>query len=159
MGGTETSPCSPDPHFSSKPFAGKAGRGDARHPPRHPSLAPSPSYVAVGSPPAPPPSPNPLYLGVRDTVVALPSLGDVAPASCVTSCFLNPSARARGGSGCGVLLGGAWVDRLELGTALKPCCWHGDVTAGCRLAAPLSSCSWKRDCHFVSGWDVLESLA
>ena len=92
-------------------------------------------------------------------MVALPSLGDVAPASCVTSCFLNPSARARGGSGCGVLLGGAWVDRLELGTALKPCCWHGDVTAGCRLAALLSSCSWKRDCHFVSGWDVLESLA
>lgn len=31
--------------------------------------------------------------------------------------------------------------------------------AGCRLTAPLSSHSWKRDCHCVSDRDMLESLA
>lgn len=96
-------------------------------------------------------------------MVALLSLGDqpwllpcMSPLASLTPLL---SAGAESCSGCKMLLGEAWADRLELGIALKLCHWQGDVTAGCRLTAPLFSHSWKQDCHCVSNWDMLESLA
>lgn len=41
----------------------------------------------------------------------------------VISCFFSPAAVCWC-SGCEMLLGEAWADRVELGTALKPCYWH-----------------------------------
>ena len=67
--------------------------------------------------------------------MALPSLGDrlwllpcVSPLASLTPLL---SAGARGGSGCEMLLGEAWADRLELGTALKPCYWHTVLARRC----------------------------